>query len=511
MVRGWGGKSKRLLVCVLLAAAVVRGGVACLGHGGLSGDPDAYAAIGDCLLRHGTFGLETADGQSRATAFRPPLYPTTLAMAQRLVISLVPTAAERAIADHWASRLAIASLHWLLGMATVGLTYALARRLLAEPQPSLDQPQPSQQAPLRGSTAVDMAAAVAALLVIVDPMLLRASTLVMTETLAAALATLALWGWAALLGDRWRRCWPARASLLGVVLALAYLARPTFIVWTGLLCGLMFLWGAHRLVAGRRHGGAAGPLGTTRAVSAGQWLLLSLLIAVPTGITVSIWSWRNHRQLGQPVWATTHGGYTLLLGNNPHIFDEVRHGAVGIAWDPEPFFQRWALRHQADPRSASFWDSRRLPRQDLDWVAQRRITSDEIAADRLAYETAIAAIGRDRSGFLLACLWRLSRLFGVMPQLQPLSPGEQRSWGSVAVTVLVTLFYSLVGLAVLLGLWRLGRRLAQPPWAAAVTLLLALAAVHCFYWTNMRMRAPATAVLAVIAAAPLVPSRQQTP
>jgi hypothetical protein len=51
------------------------------------------------------------------------------------------------------------------------------------------------------------------------------------------------------------------------------------------------------------------------------------------------------------------------------------------------------------------------------------------------------------------------------------------------------------------GVWRLGWRLLQPPWIWGVLLCVAFTAVHTFYWTNMRMRAPLMPFVAVVAAA----------
>ena len=46
-----------------------------------------------------------------------------------------------------------------------------------------------------------------------------------------------------------------------------------------------------------------------------------------------------------------------------------------------------------------------------------------------------------------------------------------------------------------------GRRLIwQPPWLWGLLLCISLTAVHCFYWSNLRMRAPLMPVLSVMAA-----------
>ena len=63
----------------------------------------------------------------------------------------------------------------------------------------------------------------------------------------------------------------------------------------------------------------------------------------------------------------------------------------------------------------------------------------------------------------------------------------------------VRLSTALLLLAVV-GLSSLGRRALEAPWLAGLTLALAFTAVHAFYWTDLRMRAPLTPVLAICAA-----------
>jgi hypothetical protein len=121
--------------------------------------------------------------------------------------------------------------------------------------------------------------------------------------------------------------------------------------------------------------------------------------------------------------------------------------------------------------------------------------ADEVAQDRIAYETAKMTIRQDPSGFVQACLFRVMRLWSPLP----LRFGGSLSMAIVAVTV----FYCLVLLLVLTGLAMLRRQLFQPIWAASLCLVVALVAVHAVYWTDMRMRAPAVPVLAILAAVPL--------
>jgi hypothetical protein len=66
--------------------------------------------------------------------------------------------------------------------------------------------------------------------------------------------------------------------------------------------------------------------------------------------------------------------------------------------------------------------------------------------------------------------------------------------------VAVTLYYVAITLLILCGIWRIGREIITPRYAAAAALMLSLLAVHTFYWCNLRMRAPAIPVLSIVAA-----------
>ncbi len=79
-------------------------------------------------------------------------------------------------------------------------------------------------------------------------------------------------------------------------------------------------------------------------------------VALTLTLFVGSWTWRNQRQLGKPIWATTHGGYTLLLGNNPSYYQYLNSDApIGQAWDARSFLERWDHRLESDPRLPEFW------------------------------------------------------------------------------------------------------------------------------------------------------------
>ena len=240
------------------------------------------------------------------------------------------------------SRLAIGLLHLVLGVATVGMALVLGRRW------GLDR----------------RAAALAALLVACDPILLRCSTQVMTETLATFLAVAGLlvltWAGRPQAGAVGRAVVGRRPSL-GPWLRSA---GPTFLLWT-LAAGVALCLAA--AIAGRltaAGGIAAGPF--RRLLLAGYLPAAFFLGAV---IVLSPWAIRNQIQFGRPIVTTTHGGYTLLLANNPDFYQWLRSGQWGSVW-------------QADQFNAA-WD--------------RRKPADELAADRQAYAEAWQTI-RDAAG-----------------------------------------------------------------------------------------------------------------
>jgi len=520
------------LFAILAATALLRILVIVLGWQGLRDDPDAYDRIAQAMARTGTLGVAAEDGSVVPTAFRPPLYPTLLAIIRSMMITvddefLDPTSPRGQIV----LRQVVAALHLLLGLLTVAATYFTARRWLTAPTArtplagASDAPAVSDGRP--ANRAAVAAAALAATFVAIDPILLQSSIRLMTETLATALAAVALSLWPRLTDSlavptvnpqrtgRTRQL-AFQALWLGVVLGLAYLCRPTFIVWSFLLIAYLIGWAATT----RRRSQEATPSPARILAAAG-------VLALVGGTFLGGWTLRNLRQFGHPIWATSHGGYTLLLGNNPPFFDYIRGGPIGVAWDPSEFFQAWRRRELADPRQRPFWTdgpgSAAAIAANPRWAEEQPPPYDEVAQDRLAYETAKAAIHADLPGFLKACVWRWTRLLGPMPQQPtpqvPTSPttanavtapvAPSTSTGSLPTPAIavVTIYYSGFTLLVLAGIWRIGRRLFTPRYAAAIALLLSLFAVHTIYWSNLRMRAPAVPALAIFAAIGLCRSR----
>lgn len=425
-------------LAVVLLALAVRGGVLML-PGALTEDPDGYRALAENVVAHGCFGRGDVP-----TAYRPPLYPLVLAPA----VALGPNGST-----------AIRVLHLALGVATVWLTYRLGQ-----------------------SWGLGRWALVAAALVACDPILLAQSRLVMTETLATFLAVASLLALTAAA----RRPTVGRSALAGAALGAAALCRPTFLVPLAVAAVVL--------------PGLARPWSQRFKTLAG--------FAVAAAVVLAPWAVRNQVRFGRPIVATTHGGYTLLLGNNPWFYEYLREGCWGTAWDPTAFHEHWAARASLDT------------------------PADELRTDRLAYTEAWETIGNQPGMFAYSCLVRAGRLWGPLPHRTEAdeSPTHAAARYAVGAWYLAEFVLALVGLIAThraAGLVlphraarlvpALGRRrhkaggslnaggsskIGRPfSWSWGVILVVAFTAVHAFYWSNLRMRAPLMQVVTLAAAA----------
>ena len=408
-------------ITVFLVAVIFRGAVGWSMIGNLDADPDAYAEIARAIQSHGVYGLVDDRGIARPTAFRPPLYPWLLS--------------RLSIGDP-GNRSTVLIAHALLGGWSVFATFLISRRYVSIPM-----------------------AVLAAGLVAVDPILVMQSTLVMTETLATALSASVLWwcsGFDETKVDQTSR--PSlvfRSALLGTLLALSFLCRPTFLVWAALL---VFAW-------------VAVWLWRDRGANWRSNLLTPAIVVLMVAAAVGAWTLRNWKAIGYPVWATTHGGYTLLLANNPSFYNYLRSAKFGEVWDAEPFLQDYQDRKRDDARSKN--------------------RGSEHSDDRWAYDAAKKTIAEQPQMFAYSCLVRVGRLWSPMP--------HQVAGRSAAVNFGVGAFYLTIFLLAVIGCFKLRRCRFDRFLLAALTLAMTLTLVHSIYWTNMRMRAPLTPALAVLA------------
>jgi len=338
---------------------------------------------------------------SRPTAYRPPLYPILLTP---LVASLPRSALP------WG----VGVLHLTLGVGTVLLTYRAAQGLgLARSRCLL-------------ATAI----------VAFDPVLVAQCRSVMTETLAGLLVAVPL---AVVSISGWRG-----PVLAGISLGLASLCRPSFLP-------AIVVAGFFAIVAG------PGPIRTR--------LRRSALLMIASVAILSPWAWRNALIFGEPIWSTTHGGYTMALANNPVYYAEVLDGPAGSVW--------------SGPNQANWFDE----------VGRSTLGMSESQADRFLRSKALQLV-RDRpKDFVRASIARLGRFWGLAPS-ESVYP-----WWLRAISTAWT-----VPLWTLLSIGLVHRENWKWPRILAPSILISLTIVHAIYWTDLRMRAPLIPVIAVLAA-----------
>lgn len=447
-----------LLAC--MAVLVLRGGVIWAARGDLTDDRDAYLAVARSVAA-GDGYMHPATGT--ATAYRPPLFPLLVA-------------AFSAIAGQ---RSTVAVVHTVAGVVTVLLTVRLGHLL-----------------GLKGGAWIAGAATA------VDPLLLRYSTLPMTETVFTLLVT---WMTVRLVAGSVERAEAERAEAdqpdadrrrqrrldagTGIVFGLAALCRPTIWVF-------------------------AAVAGVTLVVRRPRswWRRIAWTAVAASVVVVAPWGIRNAFVLGHPVMTTTHGGYTLLLGNNPVFYREV----VDRGWD-------------------SVWPGKSLAewQQSLERAMNRETppVSGEVARDRWMYRQAAENIKRQPVHFIRACWVRFLRFWSVVPLRAPgqdVSPTVRRATGCFYTALLAGMALGLLRIAVDLVRLRTGcafrsktgcafrsrtgcaeKDVPDPiqgvganrlwrHWQPLVLLIASFCCLHLLYWTNMRMRAPLVPEIAAI-------------
>lgn len=415
----------RLGVFLGVLTLVVRLGIILGLRGQLTEDIDGYLAIARQMADGNGF---VNPGTGQPTAFRPPLYPILLAGW----LTFGPAA------------IGVAVLHLCLSVGTVILTYATGRRFGLS----------NTQSTIAGG------------LIAYDPLLARYAALPMTETLATFLAVSLLFLSSGRNHDR--------RILRGIVFGLAVLCRPTFWVFGGLvvITWIVDRWRSRRM---------------TESTSVRAQIPWATVVAV--AVIVFPWAIRNAIALGKPVLMTTHGGYTLLLGNNPVFAREVVQQPSGTVWGGESL-QRWQQSLEEAMR------------------AEGIAIDDELARDQYLKDRAVRFIRSEPMTFLQACWLRFRRFWGMSPpesathsigQLWIRITGNAESVAIVQGSVRwsVRVFYGVLFAAALWG----GVRVAgRSNWRPVFGLVISLMLVHLVYWSNARMRAPTMPAIALLAA-----------
>ena len=306
------------------------------------------------------------------------------------------------------------------------------------------------------------AAWVAAIAVAMDPILLRQSQLVMTETLATFLAVVAWWlwlvGWAAVdntssssdsrTTKRSTAQWLAIIGF-GLTLGISVLARPTAAPWAAMCAVAAIIVGC---TCWKR-----------RLIDCAVICLGVLVCLIP-------WTLRNYEALGKPIWATTHGGYTLLLANNPPLYRHFMREGPSRAWEAEEFQEAWSVR-----------------------VSLEDEPLNEVATDQLAYRAAVLTILRTPAIFIISCIYRVGWLWALWPY--------DGSFGTTEL--LIAAWYAVAFGLAYIGFRQLWREFAFRNWLVGLLLVFSLTAIHAIFWSNMRMRAPAMPCVMLLAIAGL--------
>ena len=282
-----------------------------------------------------------------------------------------------------------------------------------------------------------------AAMVACDPILIAYTPRAMTEVVSALTLAMLLW----VLVPTTRKPTRLRAFVVGCVFGVAVLCRPTVLALVP-FAGVVFLI-------------------SMREFDRKDVFRWGVCAGVGFGVLVVPWTLRNMMNLKSPVFATTHGGYTLLLGNNPEFYDTVARGSWKTVWDSLPW--QATLREE-------------LVSSDVNM-------EDEVAVDGWMYQRAKSNIRADPSGFGSACLVRLRRFWNFAPLV------EQQSaivmWG-------MRIFYAFVFAGLVATVFRQWHLETRWFFLVAVSMLLAFTLVHLFYWSNTRMRAPLTVPIAIL-------------
>ena len=381
-------------------------------------DRDAYLGIATSVAEGRGY---SSPGSSAATAYRPPLYPLCLAAGLKFFQPSV----------------VVGGINLIASLLTVWLTARLGGCLNFGPRRFL-----------------------AALIVAIDPLLVWYTCQPMTESICTFLAIFWLWSLIALPGGN-RHGYSAKRILNGLAFGILVLCRPTF--WLIAACYVL-AW----LTTRWRHD-VEKPQSSSMPVLPG-WACSS----IGTLCVVAPWLIRNWIVFGAPILTSTHGGYTLLLGNNPVFYQEVVEQRWGTVWQHDSL-----LKWQADLES----------KMENDLGPQ----ASEIQRDQWYSKQAKQYIIATPRLFAAAVRHRVRSLWNIVPQ------GDVTDHSGGWAISAVGWFYSLILTAGCIGFVTISCSSDRQKWLPLFVLIASVQFAHLFYWTNTRMRAPLTPAIALFA------------
>jgi hypothetical protein len=199
-----------------------------------------------------------------------------------------------------------------------------------------------------------------------------------------------------------------------------------------------------------------------------------------------------------------------LLGNNPLFYDYLRSPEPGN-WDATPLTLAWQLRRFSDDPQDELW--RHLGESPEQYARGKgTIERDEFEDDRFAYRLTLHYVRQQPVMFGYSCAVRVARLWQLSPRRR-VEAAQQESWKARSVRLGSGVWYAVIGLLAMFGGATLRTQLLKGPWLAGLLLLASFTAVHAFYWSNMRMRAPLipfVCILAAVGASRLAARRRMT-
>jgi 4-amino-4-deoxy-L-arabinose transferase-like glycosyltransferase len=407
--------SARALSTILVVAALSRFGFsACVV--GLSATTKGDEADYHAIATHLADGRGFVSTEETATARRPPAYPVFLSLLYRV-----------SGADPAAGRVA----QVMLGVLVVWLTVRVARGWFGE----------------RASVWAGWLAAL-------NPFLIFVSGYLLTENLYLVflLGAMAL----AATPSGFCQATLVRAAVVGTLLALAALARPSGLPMLEWMLAAALLWGA---APWRRR------------------LARVALAAACFAVVMLPWLARNARVVGAPV-LTTHGGMTFYQGNNEKVATTPQWRGGVAPLEALPGYERLAAMSELE-RDRAAWQLGREYLQSHPGEVPSLVFWKLVRCWRLKSDMGLSGI---RSGW-----WFNNRSL----------PGK------IAAQLDVGMIYAVVAVPLFLaGLWLTRRRWRELQFAYGVVLVHTAIAV--LFFGSLRTRIPVEPMICVFAGAALV-------